>query len=177
MSTDGHQRIVLLRMKKEADLEERAIDALADDRASNAASAPRIVTLDYRFGRGHTHAIDFDQLDEVVTLPWTRIKTDAEEAEVRMLGIKAVPAASQIVSTLRKKPRTLSKRMAEACQEDELAEIALETLASDPKELDVDDADVTPARLAQFFMQLRRMLRLAASRKECIGVAIQVELS
>ncbi len=85
---------MLLRVKKEADLEERALDALDDDRASNAASAPRIVTLDYRFGRGRTHAVDFDQLDELVTLPWTRVKTDAEEAEVRMLGIKAVPAAS-----------------------------------------------------------------------------------
>ncbi len=40
--------------------------------------------------------------------------------------------------------------MAEACQEDDLADIALETLATDPTELDVDAADVTPPALHSF---------------------------
>ncbi len=176
MSTEGHQRIVILRVKNEAQLEERVIEALEDSRGVNVASAPRTITLDYAFGRSRTHAVELDQLDELAVLPWSRVKTDADEAEVRMLSVKNVAAALKILDTLRRRPRTLSKRIAAACQEDALAESALETLASDPRDLDVDDADVTPARLAQFFMQLRRVLRLASTRKQAVGVAIHIDV-
>jgi len=172
MSFDGEQRIVIARSSDEDHLARRVRPIL---KWKEGREATRVVTLLYVFGFGETRPVGFKQLDALVKLPWRKESGGSPSSEIRVLPSAAIAETRKILDDLRSKPRALSKRIATITAEPETHESVYEILKSDPRHVDVDDTDCTSARLAQFFMQLRRAAKRAALVGEAIGVGIKVE--
>jgi hypothetical protein len=171
MSFDGEQRIVIARSIDEDRLARRVRPIL---KWKEGRVAARIVTLHYVFGFGETRPIGFEHLDAVVKLPWRRESSSGPGTEIRVLPSVAIKESKRVLDELRSRPRGLSNRIAAATKEPKTHEAVYAILKSDPRSVDVDDADFTAARLAQFFMQLRRATKRAALAGEAIGVGMRI---
>jgi hypothetical protein len=172
MSYDGEQRIVIARSADESTIGQRVRTIL---KWKEGRVSSRAVILDYVFGFGQTRPFGFQELDQVVTLPWKNDSTAGSSVQVRLLSSTLISTARNARDELRKKPRTLSRKIAMTTDDDGIHhDNALEILKSDPKDIDVDAAESSAGRVAQVFMQLRRVLKRAEKTGEAVAVAMRI---
>jgi hypothetical protein len=172
MSYDGEQRIVIARSADESTIGQRVRTIL---KWKEGRVSSRSVTLDYVFGFGQTRPFGFQELDQVVKLPWRSDSTAGSSIQIRLLSPTAVSEARKALDDLRKKPRTLSRKIAMTTDDDGIhQDNALEILRNDPKDIDVDAAESSAGRIAQVFMQLRRVVKRADKTGEAVCVAMRI---
>lgn len=172
MSFDGDQRIAIVRSNDEESLSWRTRKLLSQKKIRTTT---RSVVLAYAFGFGPTRAIEFKHLDAVVKLPWQRMASSGNKTEMRQLSVAKIAEAQKALDELRSRPRRLSRKIAAATEDDDSHDAVYAVLKSDPRDLDVGDVEPSAARLAQFFMQLRRCVRRASAKGDAVGVGIRVE--
>ncbi|MEO7113594.1 MAG: hypothetical protein ABI183_24360 [Polyangiaceae bacterium] len=171
MSYDGEQRIVIARSADESTIGQRVRTIL---KWKEGRVSSRTVTLDYVVGFGQTRPFRFQELDQVVTLPWKSDSTASASIQIRLLLSASISEARKALDDLRKKPRTLSRKIAMTTHDEGIHhENALEILTSDPKDIDVDAAESSAGRLAQVFMQLRRVVKRADKTGEAVVLAMR----
>ncbi len=174
MSFDGEQRVAIVRTMDEHEVEDAVLAFLPKIDRPLVVAGKRALGLQYVFGFGETHPVGFDLLADIVDLPWTTVRSDMTEAEIRALPVGAITQACEALDTLRARPLSLARRIAEACQESDRG-AAYAMLKSEPREPDPEAAETTGARVAQVFMQLRRAVKIARTRQLAVGIAILIE--
>jgi hypothetical protein len=174
MSFDGRQRIAIVRAPDESAVEERVLE-IFEELDDSIAHGSKGIGLGYTFGFGETHPVEIEHLEAVIALPWIKVETDANEAELRALPNKVMQKAVDALEMIRKRPKTVLRRIATCLEEDEPDEAAAAILESDPKEPEPAEAVTTASRIAQILMQLRRHARVALNKEQALGIAILIE--
>jgi hypothetical protein len=177
MSIDGKQLVAIVRLRDEDLIERRTLAAMrsfAHPPADDERLAPRVVVLGYEFGYGESRPVGFELLDELVELPWRKVPSYVSDAEIRALRPTSLAAASLTLDGLRRRPHALARRIAHVCEEEDREGAAYECLKRDPRTRP-EDAGFTGSRLADVFMQLRRMVKRGAGHGEAVGLAIRIE--